>query len=212
MGAEWNKETLNDPSSLKQGFVGSDSLPGTPRPAREARKQGGDPRAVRGRQYRTAPRHHAHPGLRLDDHSDFGLNWSPSLNASQTLGEYFTVKAGIARAFKAPNLYQSNPNYLLYTRGNGCPIQTSSGGCYLVGNENLDAETSVNKELGIEFRRDGWVAGLTYFRNDYKNKIVAPLDVMGQTGTGNNILQWSNAKKAVVEGLEGNLLVPCTRT
>ncbi|MDO2227674.1 TonB-dependent receptor, partial [Escherichia coli] len=47
------------------------------------------------------------PGLRLDDHSDFGLNWSPSLNASQTLGEYFTVKAGIARAFKAPNLYQS---------------------------------------------------------------------------------------------------------
>ena len=45
-----------------------------------------------------------------------------------------------------------------------------------------------------------------------KNKIVAPLDVMGQTGTGNNILQWSNAKKAVVEGLEGNLLVPCTRT
>ncbi len=31
---------------------------------------------------------------------------------------------------------------------------------------------------------------------------------MGQTGTGNNILQWSNAKKAVVEGLEGNLLVP----
>ncbi len=35
---------------------------------------------------------------------------------------------------------------------------------------------------------------------------------MGQTETGNNILQWSNAKKAVVEGLEGNLLVPCTRT
>ncbi|CAL5246220.1 Enterobactin outer-membrane receptor [Pseudomonas aeruginosa] len=38
VGAEWNKETLNDPSSLKQGFVGSDSLPGPPRPAREARK------------------------------------------------------------------------------------------------------------------------------------------------------------------------------
>ena len=38
VGAEWNKETLNDPSSLKQGFVGSDSLPGTPRPALEARK------------------------------------------------------------------------------------------------------------------------------------------------------------------------------
>ncbi|HHH9265295.1 TPA: TonB-dependent siderophore receptor PirA [Pseudomonas aeruginosa] len=209
VGAEWNKETLNDPSSLKQGFVGSDSLPGTPAAGSRSPKSKAEIRALYVEDnIELRPGTMLTPGLRLDDHSDFGLNWSPSLNASQTLGEYFTVKAGIARAFKAPNLYQSNPNYLLYTRGNGCPIQTSSGGCYLVGNENLDAETSVNKELGIEFRRDGWVAGLTYFRNDYKNKIVAPLDVMGQTGTGNNILQWSNAKKAVVEGLEGNLLVP----
>ncbi|WP_336139256.1 TonB-dependent receptor domain-containing protein, partial [Klebsiella pneumoniae] len=88
----------------------------------------------------------------------------------------------------------------------GCYGQSTS--CYLRGNDGLKAETSVNKELGIEYSHDGLVAGLTYFRNDYKNKIVAPLDVMGQTGTGNNILQWSNAKKAVVEGLEGNLLVP----
>ena len=152
------------------------------------------------------------PRARLDDHSDFGLNWSPSLNASQTLGEYFTVKAGIARAFKAPNLYQSKPELPALYPWQRLPDPDQQRRLHLVGNENLDAETSVNKELGIEFRRDGWVAGLTYFRNDYKNKIVAPLDVMGQTGTGNNILQWSNAKKAVVEGLEGNLLVPCTRT
>ena len=79
------------------------------------------------------------------------------------------MKAGIARSYKAPNLYQLNPNYLLYSNGQGCYGSTKS--CYLQGNADLEAETSVNKELGIEYRNNGVVAGLTYFRNDYKNKI-----------------------------------------
>ena len=215
VGAEWNKETLNDPSSLKQGFVGSDSLPGTPAAGSRSPKSKAEIRALYVEDnIELRPGTMLTPGLRLDDHSDFGLNWSPSLNASQTLGEYFTVKAGIARAFKAPNLYQSNPNYLLYTRGNGCPIQTSSGGCYLVGNENLDAETSVNKELGIEYSHDGLVAGLTYFRNDYKNKIESGLSPVDHASGGKGdyanaaIYQWENVPKAVVEGLEGTLTLP----
>jgi ferric enterobactin receptor len=27
---------------------------------------------------------------------------------------------GIARAYKAPSLYQTNPNYILYSKGQGC--------------------------------------------------------------------------------------------
>lgn len=59
------------------------------------------------------------PALRLDHHSTAGTNWSPSLNLSQELGEDYTLKLGIARAYKAPNLYQTNPNYILYSRGQG---------------------------------------------------------------------------------------------
>ncbi len=81
VGAEWNKEALNDPSSLSRASWEAIACRGPRGRLAKPEKQGGDPRAVRGRQYRTAPRHHAHPGLRLDDHSDFGLNWSPSLNA-----------------------------------------------------------------------------------------------------------------------------------
>src|SRR5690606_24996807 len=61
------------------------------------------------------------PGLRYDHHSQFGGNASPSLNAQFAINDDFRIKGGIARAFKAPNLYQSNPNFLYYTRGNGCP-------------------------------------------------------------------------------------------
>jgi ferric enterobactin receptor len=146
------------------------------------------------------------PGVRLDHHSEFGSNWTPSLNISQDLGSMFTVKAGIARAFKAPNLYQSDPNYLLVSSGNGCPIGTSAS-CYLVGNDDLKPERSVNSELGLEFKNEGWVAGLTYFENDYKNKIVAGTDLLG-TYAGYNVYQWVNTGKALVRGWEGNVTVP----
>lgn len=113
------------------------------------------------------------PGIRFDYHNQFGSNWSPSLNLSQELGDMFTLKAGIARVFKAPNLYQSSKGYLLSTRGNGCPNTIAEGSCYLLGNPDLDPEISINKEIGIEFNLNGYAAGVTWFRNDYKNKIVS---------------------------------------
>lgn len=156
------------------------------------------------------------PALRYNHQSDSGSNWSPSLNLAQELGDYFTLKLGIARAYKAPNLYQSNPNYLLYSRGQGC--YGAGGSCYLIGNNNLKAETSVNKEIGLEFHNDGLIAGMTYFRNDYRDKIDSGIRSIGQADGGknafknSNIFQWQNVPKAVVEGLEGSLTVPVTST
>ena len=41
-----------------------------------------------------------------------------------------------------------------------------------MGNANLKLETSINKEIGIEFNKSGWQASATYFHNAYRNKIV----------------------------------------
>ena len=110
------------------------------------------------------------PGIRFDYHNQFGSNWSPSLNLSQELGDMFTLKAGIARVFKAPNLYQSSKGYLLSTRGNGCPNTIAEGSCYLLGNPDLDPEISINKEIGIEFNLNGYAAGVTGFATITKKK------------------------------------------
>ncbi len=56
-----------------------------------------------------------------------------------------TLKAGIARVFKAPNLYQSSKGYLLSTRGNGCPNTIAEGSCYLLGNPDLDPRSVSTK-------------------------------------------------------------------
>ena len=157
------------------------------------------------------------PTLRYNHQSKSGGNWSPSLNLSQELGDYFSLKLGIARAYKAPNLYQTNPNYLLYSRGQGC--HSAGGSCYLIGNKNLKAETSVNKEIGLEFHNnEGLIAGITYFRNDYHDKIDSGTKVVGHAQGGknkfgnSNIFQWQNVPKSVVEGLEGSLTIPVTST
>jgi ferric enterobactin receptor len=153
------------------------------------------------------------PGLRFDHHNQFGNNWSPSLNASYTLTPTVTLKGGIARAFKAPNLYQSNPNYVYRTQGNGCPVVGGvnvGGPCNVFGNDSLDPEISVNKEIGVAWRDRGWASGLTYFHNDYKNKIVGDMgdQAIPPMVDGYRAFQWVNSGKAIVRGVEGYLNIP----
>jgi hypothetical protein len=37
----------------------------------------------------------------------------PSLNITQRLNDYFTLKGGVAKAYKAPNMYQNAEGYKL---------------------------------------------------------------------------------------------------
>lgn len=160
------------------------------------------------------------PGIRFDHHSLFGANWSPSVNISYAITPAFTIKSGIARAFKAPNLYQSNPNYMYTTRGNGCPFPSTGGStrvtgpCNIFGNADLAPEISINKEIGVGYNRSGWNAGLAYFHNDYSNKIIADMgtqavpDMVTVGGSTFRPFRWVNTGKAVVRGIEGNLNIP----
>lgn len=218
-GVEWSDQKLTDPTSSTQATIGG-SIPGVNSTGRSPDASASIASVFVEDNIELTSTTVLTPGLRFDNHTKSGSNWSPALNLTQLLGDKVTVKGGIARAYKAPNLYQSNPNYLLYSNGNGCVTTPSGGGssvaCYLVGNANLQAETSVNKELGIEFRDDGFLAGVTWFHNDYKNKIQAgasPIAVTnsvtfgGVTGT-RTVYQWENIPEAVVQGLEGTLRVP----
>ena len=212
LGSEWIRQELDDATSTSQSVSEGGSVPGLSGSNRNSTASAEIFSLFAEDNIELRPGTILTPGLRFDHHDVVGDNWSPALNLSQTLTDTVTLKAGIARAYKAPNLYQLNPNYLLYSRGQGCYGQSTS--CYLQGNQDLKAETSINKELGLEYQHDGVVAGLTYFRNDYKNKIESGLNPTGRAngGTGSyansNIYQWENIPKALVEGLEGTLTLP----
>jgi len=147
------------------------------------------------------------PTLRYDHHDQFGGNLSPALNAAFEFLPDWTLRAGIARAYKAPNLYQSNAGYSLYSNGIGC--WGGGGACFLVGNDALDVETSINKELGVQFANGRVQAGLTYFRNDYRDKVEAGHVVVDRIGDV-DVFRWDNIPEAVIEGLEGSLELPLT--
>ena len=208
------------------------------------------------------------PGLRWDYNTAFGSVFSPSFNFSHAFNSHWKIKGGIARAFKAPNLYQTQENYLLINASNGCPIDShnrwdnpnalrNSGGngtrarpytnnapggydwgraCYFLGNKDIKPETSINKEIGFEFNKDGYLASLAYFHNDYRNRIIDEGRFVGTVDapaggynrdirapntpnnraiwrnyTATNVYRWDNGGKAVLAGLEGNITLPLIR-
>ncbi|ENZ8428081.1 MULTISPECIES: siderophore enterobactin receptor FepA [Klebsiella] len=209
LGTEWNQQRMKDNASNTQALSGGE-IPGYDSTGRSPYSKAEIFSLFAENNMEVTDTTMLTPALRFDHHSIVGNNWSPSLNLSQGLGDDFTLKMGIARAYKAPSLYQTNPNYILYSKGQGC--YASKEGCYLQGNDDLKAETSINKEIGLEFKRDGWLAGVTWFRNDYRNKIEAGYAPVYQNNKGTDLYQWENVPKAVVEGLEGTLNVPVSET
>ena len=221
VGAEFTDSKLDDPTSNSQSLT--DIIPGRP---------GQPPRVIvntfpgvsEHRSGKTSQRNwaayvednisltdktHLIPAIRFDHNSASGSNWSPALNFSHQIGENWLVKGGIARAYKAPNLYQASSDFILYTRGQGCPLNApGSVSCFYMGNSNLKPETSINKEIGLEFNKNGWQASATYFHNAYRNKIVIGENIIATSNVDNWLLQWENTPKATISGIEGNLVIP----
>lgn len=218
VGAEFTDSKLDDPTSNSQSLT--DTIPGKP-PRKVVNIFSG---VSEHRSGKTSQRNwaayvednisltdktHLIPAIRFDHNSASGSNWSPALNFSHQIGENWLIKGGIARAYKAPNLYQASSDFILYTRGQGCPLNPSgSFSCFYMGNSNLKPETSINKEIGLEFNKNGWQASATYFHNAYRNKIVIGDQLIATSNIGNWLLQWENTPKATISGIEGNLVIP----
>lgn len=211
VGAEFTDSKLDDPASNTQGFKDqgkTDAFNGI------SATRGGKASQRNWAAYvedniSLTDKTHLIPAIRFDHNSDSGSNWSPALNFSHQIGENWLVKGGVARAYKAPNLYQTNPDFILYTRGQGCPLNApNSVRCYYMGNGNLKPETSINKEIGLEFNKNGWQASATYFHNAYRNKIVIGDQLIATSNIRNWLLQWENTPKATISGIEGNLVIP----
>lgn len=93
-----------------------------------------------------------HAGARLDDHRDFGSEWSFGGDASYRIGGDWRVKASIGEGFKAPTLFQ------LFSA---------------IGNPDLRPERSLSYDLGVArgSRADPFHVALTAFRRDSEDLI-----------------------------------------
>ncbi len=92
-------------------------------------------------------------GVRYDDHSRFGSEWTFGANGSVRFARDLRLRASYGEGFKAPSLYQL---YSLY-----------------YGDLGLKPETSKGYDLGLEkgSRADAFFAAVSVFRRDSRNLI-----------------------------------------
>lgn len=110
-------------------------------------------------------------GLRVDHHDRFGTHVTPRLYANYDLGGGMMLKAGYSQAFVAPDLRNLSPDFQMPSKSTGCKPYT--GPCNVIGNPNLQPETSDNFEIGVNFQgeRSSWE--VTAFYNNVSNMIGA---------------------------------------
>ncbi|WP_411034235.1 TonB-dependent receptor domain-containing protein [Shinella sp. BYT-45] len=145
-------------------------------------------------------------GLRYDYHENFGSHFSPRTYFIYDLTDALSFKAGWAQAFKAPNLRQLNPNWVTTSRGRGCGAV--GGPCEMVGNPNLQPETSDSFEVGLYYDDGAWQGSLGYFYNDIKDKITSARVATLILPDGRKFVQQINVDRARSQGFEGGLTVP----
>ncbi|WP_241764538.1 MULTISPECIES: TonB-dependent receptor domain-containing protein [unclassified Pseudoalteromonas] len=117
-------------------------------------------------------------GLRYDNDEQFGSHWSPRIYANWHANNRFTVKGGISTGYTQPSLSQATAGFGRGTGGGGSPnlspTGTSISRALIIGNPDLDPETSVNYEVSFIYNdpKIGLSTSLTFYHTDFDDKIA----------------------------------------
>lgn len=151
-------------------------------------------------------------GGRLDKHEHYGEEFSPRVYLVHQTTDDLVLKGGVGKAFKAPTMTQNHPDFSM----NSC-----KGNCNIVGNEDLEAETSVNYEFSALYSGRNWNLEGAVFRNEIEN-LIEQTDIFCEVGTwssavmsciddngdpidrelSNPYKSYQNVSKAVIQGVE----------
>ena len=147
-------------------------------------------------------------GNRYDHHENFGGHHSPRGYLVWSATPEISVKAGWAKAFRAPTLLQGSPNWGSVSCG------SATAGCYIVGTPKLKPETSTSKEIGVRYEGQGVSGGLTLFDTRLKdmisidsrtaNRTLAPSysNFVGYLPDGRPIFSYQNIASVRSKGAE----------
>jgi outer membrane receptor for ferrienterochelin and colicins len=129
-------------------------------------------------------------GERYDHHENFGGHHSPRAYAVWHATPHWTVKAGWARAFRAPTLLQGSANWGSVSCG------SATTGCYIVGSPDLKPETGTSMELGLQYDGPRVAGGITAFHNRLRDMI----DITSRTSDRALAPSYANFKGFLPDG------------
>lgn len=130
-------------------------------------------------------------GIRLDNHEQYGNHYSPRLYGVWYVSDEWTVKGGVARGFKTPEIRAVIKDYAVLRRNK----------YVMLGNPDLKPETSTNYELSAMWsNRNDLSASATLFYNDFQNKLSTI--TTDQRWNGYIVMERVNVDKAIIKGAE----------
>nr|WP_319395291.1 TonB-dependent receptor [uncultured Desulfobacter sp.] len=131
-------------------------------------------------------------GLRYDNHSEFGGQFSPKASLVYGIFEELRLKASIGKGFRAPSLSEL---FVTSYRNKAKYVYSP--------NPDLEPEESLSYEIGLEGGKGPISGGITAFRNDIDNMIDAQF--IRTEGSGKNKItyyQYQNIAEALTQGIE----------
>lgn len=139
-------------------------------------------------------------GGRYDKHEVFGSNTSPRAYVVYNFLDDFTLKGGVGTGYKTPKTSDLFDGIVGFGGQGTSPF---------IGNPDLKAEKSVNSEIAFYYEnKRGDSFNITYFQNDFKDKIQSGPTIASNIGADwaalgyTHFTQKVNIDKAVIKGLE----------
>ncbi|SHO57192.1 TonB-dependent receptor domain-containing protein [Vibrio quintilis] len=131
---------------------------------------------------------------RYTHHNQFGSNFSPRAYMVFDATDNLTLKGGYGEGFKAPTIFQSSNDFSLISCG---------GRCYLIGNPDLDPQTSKTYEMTAFYHQDSWQVQVTGFFNKIEDMIDRDLENhVGSSSDGKYLIHYVNIDEVETKGFE----------
>lgn len=131
------------------------------------------------------------PGVRYERHEVYGDHLSPKLSAMWSMTDDIKLRGSVGRGYRAPS---SKELYFTFNH--------ASAGYIVLGNENLEPETSMSYSVSLEHTyEDRSTSRVTLFHNDLRNLIdFDSLTVSEDYYLG--IYRYENIVSAYTQGVE----------
>nr|WP_294786557.1 TonB-dependent receptor [uncultured Flavobacterium sp.] len=156
-------------------------------------------------------------GFRYDNHSEYASQFSPKLAVNYKIKENFSLKSSIGYGYKAPDFRQlyfdfTNPSIgysvLGYNVAEARLNQLDEQGQLLSRvegvnfNKPLEAESSINFNIGTFYKKNKLRLDVNAFYNSIRNLIDTR--VVAQKTNGQNVFSYFNISQIFTYGLEFN--------
>lgn len=160
-------------------------------------------------------------GLRYNDDELFGGHLSPRLYGVYHSTPHLTLKGGVSTGYKQPGLADATEGFGRGTGGGGSPAPHPRA--LIIGNPDLEPETSTNYELGFNYDNPeaGFGTSVMLFHTQYKDKITEDRYCTSPAGSSNNdpatwtcafggnnywfLSSRTNVDEAIMQGVEWTL-------